>query len=186
MEAKHKMGISKEKAQEELDVFLNNIKTVILSTVNLEGEPFASYSPYVQDEEGNFYVFVSTAVQHSHNMFNTKKAHLLFIEDENITQHIYARRRLYFKATTEKFEAQDTRFEKIATLFEQRHGEQASLVRKMPDSRFYKLIPSDGNLVLGFGAAYKLDKSNKKIDKQQTMKGKAHGSTHEEGLNKNG
>lgn len=185
MKNEKKAGINKEKAQEELDNFLNNIKTVILSTVDLNGEPFASYSPYVEDEEGNFYVFVSTAVQHSHNMYNTKKAHLLFIEDESITDHIYARRRLYFKANVQKFEAQDERFEKITNLFEKKHGEQAALIRMMPDSRFYKLSPFDGNLVLGFGAAFKIDESNKKIQKLQTMKGKAHGGTHEERLNKN-
>ena len=184
MENKQKIGMSKEKAQEKLDVFLNNIRSVVLSTVDKEGEPFASYSPFVQDEEGSFYVFVSTAVQHSHNMYNTNKAHLLFIEDESATEHIYARRRLYFKAKAEKFEAQDERFEKIATLFEKRHGEEAALVRKMPDSRFYKLTPYDGNLVLGFGAAFKLDKSNKKIEELKTMNGKAHGGTHEEGLKK--
>ncbi|WP_321470311.1 pyridoxamine 5'-phosphate oxidase family protein [Halarcobacter sp.] len=176
--------VTKEKAQKELDLFLNNINTVVLSTVDSKGEPFASYSPYVEDEEGNFYVFVSTAVQHSHNMYNTKKAHLLFVEDESITSHIYARRRLYFKAKAEKFEENDERFEKIAQLFEKKFEEQASLIRHMSDSRFYKLIPSDGNLVLGFGAAFKLDKTNKKIEKLQTMKGKAHSGTHEEGLRK--
>lgn len=178
------LNIKQEKAQKELDVFLNNIKTVILSTVSSDGEPFASYSPYVQDEEGNFYVFISTSVQHSHNMYNTGKAHLLFIEDESATKHIYARRRLYFKAKAEKFEPNDERTEKIAQLFEKRHGKQASLVRDMPASRFYKLTPSDGNLVLGFGAAFKLDSSNKKIKELNTMNGIAHGETHELGLKK--
>lgn len=177
--------IKKEEAQKVLDCFLDNINTVVLSTVDSEGEPFASYSPYAQDEDGNFYVFVSTAVQHSHNMYNTGKAHLLFIEDENKTQHIYARRRLYFKAKAEKFEENDERFEKIATLFEQKHGEQASLVRKMPDSRFYKLTPFDGNLVLGFGAAFKIEEDNKTVKKLNTMGGKAHGGSHEENLKKN-
>lgn len=177
--------MKKEEAQRELDCFLDNIKTVVLSTVSSEGEPFASYSPYVQDEESNFYVFISTAVQHSHNMYNTKKAHLLFIEDESVTNHIYARRRMYFKAKAEKFEENDDRFEKIAQLFEQKHGSDASLIRQMPDSRFYKLSPYDGNIVLGFGAAFKIDESNKKISKLNTMGGKAHGGTHEEGLNKN-
>lgn len=176
--------MKKEEAQKELDCFLDNISTVVLSTTDKEGEPFASYSPFVEDEEGNFYVFVSTAVQHSHNMYNTQKAHLLFIEDESKTEHIYARRRLYFKAKAEKFEENDERFEKIAQLFEKRHGKQAALVRKMPDSRFYKLTPSEGNLVLGFGAAFKLDETNKKIEKLQTMKGKAHGGKHEENLKK--
>ncbi|QKF74394.1 heme utilization protein HutZ [Aliarcobacter faecis] len=176
--------IKKDKAQEELNVFLNNIKTVILSTVSSDGEPFASYSPFVQDENGNFYVFISTSVQHSHNMYNTGKAHLLFIEDESDTKHIYARRRLYFKAKAEKFDENDERTEKIAQLFEKRFDKQASLVRDMPASRFYKLTPSEGNFVIGFGAAYKLDETNKNIKELNTMNGKAHGETHELGLKK--
>jgi len=176
--------VSLTKAQEKLDVFLDSIKTVVLSTVSSNAEPFASYSPYVQDEDGNFYVFISTSVQHSHNMYNTRKAHLLFIEDESNTKHIYARRRLYFKAIAYKFEPDDERTEKIAQLFEKRFGKQASLVRDMPSSRFYELKPYDGNFVIGFGAAYKLDETNKKIKELNTMNGKAHGETHELGLKK--
>lgn len=176
--------MKKEEAQKELDCFLDNIRSVVLSTVDSSGEPFASYSPFAQDEEGNFYVFVSTAVQHSHNMYNTGKAHLLFIEDENETKHIYARRRLYFKAKAEKFETNDERFEKIANLFEAKHGKEAALIRQMPDSRFYKLTPYDGNLVLGFGAAFKIEEDNKTVKKLNTMGGKSHGGSHEENLKK--
>lgn len=178
--------MSKEEAQEHFDSFLDSKKSVILSTVNSEGEPFASYSPFAQDEEGNFYVFVSTAVAHSHNMYATGKAHIMFLQDESDAKHIYARQRLYFKAKAEKFDAEDERFEKIATLFENKLGEEASLVRKMTDSRFYKLTPYDGNLVLGFGAAFKVDETNTKIEKLNTMGGKAHGGTHEEGLKSHG
>lgn len=96
MEEKPKV-YKQEKVQADLDIFLDDIKTVILSTVSSDGEPFASHSPFVRDEEGNFYVFISTSVQHSHNMYNNGKAHILFLEDESKTKHIYARRRLYFK-----------------------------------------------------------------------------------------
>ena len=171
-----------EQAQEELDKFSENIKSIVLSTVSKDGEPFVSYSPYTQDKEGNFYVFISTAVRHSHNMYATKKAHIMLLQDEQDAKHIYARRRLYFKVDVEKFEADDERFEKVAKLFEAKLGKEASLVRTMSDSRIYKLMPSQGNLVLGFGAAFKIDESNKKILKQNTMNGKAHGATHEEGL----
>ena len=93
MEEKPKV-YKQEKVQADLDIFLDDIKTVILSTVSSDGEPFASHSPFVRDEEGNFYVFISTSVQHSHNMYNNGKAHILFLEDESKTKHIYARRRL--------------------------------------------------------------------------------------------
>ena len=97
-------SISIEDAQKEMVPFLENIQSVLLSTVDIDGEPFVSYSPYVEDEEGNFYVFISTAVNHSHNMNATKKAHIMFLEDESVTDHIYARKRMYFKADAEKFD----------------------------------------------------------------------------------
>lgn len=174
-----------QEAQEELDNYTKNMRSVVLSTVDKDGEPFASYSPFVEDEDRNFYVFVSTAVQHSHNMYATKKAHIMFLQDEQDAGHIYARKRLYFKASAEKFEAEDERFEKIAQLFEEKHGSEGKLVRTMSDSRIYKLTPSEGNIVLGFGAAFKIDETNKKVKKLNTLGGKAHGGTHEEGLEKN-
>ena len=49
--------ISKEEAQIELDTFTNNMQSINISTVSKEGEPFVSYSPFVEDEVGNFYIF---------------------------------------------------------------------------------------------------------------------------------
>ena len=103
--------ITIEEAQTEMVVFLENIQSVLLSTVDANAEPFISYSPYVEDEEGNFYLFISTAVKHSHNINATGKAHIMFLEDESVTEHIYARRRMYFKAEAKAFEEDDERFE---------------------------------------------------------------------------
>ena len=172
--------ISIEDAQKELVPFLQNIQSVLLSTVDADGEPFASYSPFVEDEEGNFYVFISTAVKHSHNMNATKKAHIMFLEDESVTDHIYARRRMYFKVDSEKFEEDDTREEKIHNLFKKRFGDKVSFFSMMKDSRFYKLSPKEGNFVLGFGAAYKIASDRKTLE----LNDKGHSTSHSEGLKK--
>lgn len=172
--------ISKEEALEIAGIFLNDIQTVVLSTVNKESQPFASYSPFVEDEKGNFYVFISTAVPHSYNMHSTGKAHLLFIEDESKAEHIYARKRMYFKAKAEKFEENDERFEAIYELFKKKFGDAVSFFSHMKDSRFYKLTPSEGNIVLGFGAAYKLSADRKTIKQND----QGHSTSHEEGLKK--
>ena len=171
---------TKEDAQKELVPFLNNIQSVLLSTVNKEGEPFVSYSPYVEDAEGNFYVFISTAVNHSHNMSATGKAHIMFLEDESVTDHIYARRRMYFKADASAFEQNDEREEKIHDLFKERFGEKVSFFSMMKDSRFYKLSPKDGNFVLGFGAAYKIASDRKSLE----LNDKGHSKSHAHGLKK--
>ncbi len=170
--------ISKEESLKELENFTKNIQTVMLSTVSKEGEPFASYSPFVEDEEGNFYVFISTAVPHSHNMYATKKAHILFIEDESKASHIYARKRMYFKADVEKLEENDSKNEKIHQLFKDKFKEAVSFFPAMKDFRFYKLMPKEGNLVLGFGSAYKISEDRKSL----YLNDKGHSKSHEEGL----
>ena len=172
--------ISIEEAQLELSSFTENIQSVNLSTVSKEGEPFASYSPFVEDKEGNIYIFISTAVAHSHNMNHNSKAHIMFLEDESVSEHIYARRRMYFKAHASKFEKNDEREKNIHNLFKEKFKDKVSFFSMMKDSRFYKLIPSEGNLVLGFGAAYKISKDRKIL----SLNDKGHSKSHDEGLKK--
>jgi len=172
--------ITIEQATHELATFTDNVSSVILSTVSSECEPFASYSPFVEDDEGNFYVFISTAVMHSHNMNATKKAHILFLEDESKTEHIYVRRRMYFKADTEKFEEDDDRASAIFKLFQDKFQDKVSHFSMMKDSRIYKLMPKDGNLVLGFGSAYKISNDRKSL----LVNDKGHSKSHEAGLKK--
>lgn len=172
--------ISIEDAQKEMVPFLQNIQSVLLSTVDKECEPFVSYSPFVEDEEGNFYVFISTAVKHSHNINATRKAHIMFLEDESATDHIYARRRMYFKADAEPFAEDDEREEKVHDLFKKRFEDKVSFFSMMKDSRFYKLTPKEGNFVLGFGAAFKISDDRKTL----CLNDKGHSTSHSEGLKK--
>lgn len=171
--------ISLEDAQNEMVPFLESIQSMLLSTVDTNAEPFVSYSPYVQDDEGNFYVFISTAVKHSHNINATGKAHIMFLEDESKTDHIYARRRMYFTADAQAVQ-EDEKVEAIHTLFKKRFGEKVSFFSMMKDSKFYQFIPRDGNFVLGFGAAFKIAPDRKTL----TLNDKGHSTSHSEGLKK--
>jgi putative heme iron utilization protein len=170
--------ITIEEATKIMLTFTDDIESVNLATVSTDGEPFASYSPYVEDEKGNYYVFISTAVMHSHNMNATKKAYIMFLQDESKASHIYARQRLSFKAEVEKFKEDDKRANGIFELFDKKFGDRVSFFSMMKDSRIYKLIPKDGKLVLGFGSAYNLSK-NKKI---LGINDKGHSSSHDNGL----
>ncbi len=175
--------MSTEEAQAVVDTFTDNIQTVMLATVSEEGQPFSSYSPYVEDEEGNYYLLLSAIVPHSHNMAVTKKVHIMFIEDESASDNMYKRRRLYFDADVEKLEEND---EKIMQLFFEKFGETARHLAKMADFRLYKLMPKNGNITLGFGAAFRLDE-NRKITEQNTGKekltsGHPHGTVHEKNI----
>lgn len=167
--------ISEEKAKEELKNFLDDKHSLVMATVDENAEPFVSYSPYVEDEEGNYYIYISGFVPHAHNLQATKKASIMFIEDESKCGHIFGRKRLYFKASAKKFEENDPNTEKINKLFTEKFGNKVHFLQKMPDFRIYKLMPKEGDLVLGFGSAYKLSADKKTL----SIKDVEHKEKHE-------
>ncbi|MFN7516202.1 MAG: pyridoxamine 5'-phosphate oxidase family protein, partial [Dolichospermum sp.] len=46
-------------AQAEYEKFPTEFTSIIMSTVNKEGIPDASYAPFVSDEDKNIYIYVS-------------------------------------------------------------------------------------------------------------------------------
>lgn len=141
-------------AGQEYSRFLDDFQSLILATTNKDGTPNASYAPFVQDENRNFYVQVSGLAKHTPNLYHTGKASILFLQDESGAEQIFARRRLTYNCTVELLEDQDPIRETILDRFEERFGQIAAMLRKMPDFRMFRLTPRDGLLVLGFGAAY--------------------------------
>lgn len=149
-----------EEIIQEFKTFENDKMSVILSTVSTDNEPLTNYSPFVT-KDGNYFICISSQLPHYTNMIETKKAHALIIEDEDKASNIYARKRLYFSVTCELEE--DT--ENIFNLFDARYGESLSFLREMKDFKVIKLIPFEKSLVLGFGAAYKMDMNGQLVSK---------------------
>lgn len=79
----------------EFNTFDNAKYSLVLSSTSRDNIPHTNYSPFVK-KDNNYYICVSQNLPHFKNMQETKKAHVLIIEDENKASHIYARKRLYF------------------------------------------------------------------------------------------
>ena len=71
-----------EEAQTVYEKFISGFQSMNLATVDEAGNPNASYAPFAHDENNNLYVFISGLSKHTSNMFHTKKASVLFVEDE--------------------------------------------------------------------------------------------------------
>jgi len=67
---------------------------------------------------------------HFKNLVETKKVHIMIIEDESNAGDIYAR-----------------------------YGDKLSFLREMKDFQIIKFTPKERSLVLGFGAAFKMDEN---------------------------
>ena len=134
--------------------FLNDFKTVVISSVKENGETVASYAPFVKEAD-SFYICISAVAEHYNSIKqNPDKISLLFIEDEKKAKSLFARIRVSFTAKAEFVdgEMKDKYMEKFETTYP---GESAlAFIKGMKDFHIVKLTPIKGRYVKGFGAAY--------------------------------
>jgi putative heme iron utilization protein len=152
--------MTNEEIVQEFKDFDKDKYSLIISSTSSENSPLTNYAPFVKIGE-DYFVSVSQNLPHFVNMAETKRAHILIIEDEATADHIYARKRLYFGASCDVEE--DT--EKIFKLFDERYGDKLSFLRDMKDFKIVKITPEERSLILGFGAAYKMGVDGQLLNK---------------------
>jgi putative heme iron utilization protein len=162
-------------ANEAYQGFTDQFQSMVLATVDTDGMPHASYTPYWMDEDRNLYCFVSGLSKHTGNMTATGKVSVFFVEDESAAKQIFARRRLNYECRAELLERHGEEGERAATAFEQRYGGIASTILSMPDFRPFRLTPESGSFVIGFGAAFHISGDNLGELTHLTGDGKGHG-----------
>lgn len=135
-----------------------NTKSVILATVDAEGNPNSSYAPFVQ--AGNtFYILVSFMARHTKNLSEGRKTSVMFIEDESATKQIYARERLTLEAATSKIERDSEVWNQVVGQLKETHGKVVDIISEMADFILIALQPVKGSYVNGFGSAYFVDEN---------------------------
>lgn len=133
-----------------------NTKSVILATVDAEGNPNSSYAPFVQ-VENIFYILVSFMARHTKNLSEGRKTSVMFIEDESATKQIYARERLTIEATTSQIERDSETWKTVIAKLKENHGKVIDVISEMGDFILIALQPVKGSYVNGFGSAYFVD-----------------------------
>lgn len=146
-----------EQAKREYRNFTDRFQSAVIASVDTAGNPNASYAPFVRDEKGDFYLFLSGLARHTPNLFHQKKASLLFLEDEKEAENIFARKRLTYGCQVSLTERESPGYAAIDRLFEDKFGSFYGMLRTMPDFRMFRLHPLEGLLVLGFGLAYRIE-----------------------------
>jgi len=152
--------LTNEQIIQEFKNFDKDKYSLIVSSTSKHNIPFTNYSPFIK-KDGNYYISVSSNLQHFKNMLETSKAHILIIEDEKDASHIYARKRLYFNCSCQIIKNKDEIFD----LFNKRYGNKLAFLRDMHDFEVIKLIPEEKSLVLGFGVAHQMNTDGKLIQK---------------------
>lgn len=146
-----------EAAAEAYRTFPDCFNSIILGTVSAEGQPNASYAPCIIDAARHVYIYVSGLSTHTQNLIAVPQASILFIEDEQDSQQIFARKRLSYDCAASLVPAEAPEWTQVADQFQQRFGKMVELLRSLPDFRIFELVPQQGRFVVGFGAAFAVD-----------------------------
>lgn len=128
-------------------------KSIILATVDAEGNPNSSYAPFVQ-VDNTFYILVSYMAKHTRNLAEGRKTSVMFIEDESATKQIYARERLTLEASTSQIERDSDTWNTVIAQLKETHGKVVDVISEMKDFILIGLHPVKGSYVNGFGSAY--------------------------------
>ena len=148
---------SEEALQSEIQEFREGFRSVTLATVNGDGVPEASYAPCVTDAAGNHYVFVSGLARHTRDLEETGTASALFIDDEQSTGNIFARKRLSYRCDAILVPRESPEWEEILKKFQEIFGKFVETLQQLPDFRLFRLSPRSGRYVSGFGQAFELE-----------------------------
>lgn len=143
--------------QQNYQQLIKSQKTLILSTITRQGKAESSYAPYVRDEKGRFYIFVSELATHTHNMLNTKSASILFIQPEEQTKNLFARERVVFDCSISEVQKQDKCYYKQMLIMKDKFGETVDLLQSLPDFHLLALTPVNGKYIAGFGKAFSIN-----------------------------
>ena len=157
--------LSNEDIKNKFKTFDEDKKSLIISSVNESSVPLTNYSPFVKIDD-DYFICVSSSLPHFTNMMNQNQIHVLIIQDEENASNIYARQRLYFNATSQLIDNSDEIFD----LFDLKYEDELSFLRQMKDFKVIKISPKEKSLVLGFGAAYKMDINGQLKQKNITHK----------------
>lgn len=130
-------------------------RTLILATADKTGLPEASTTAFIQDESGDYFILVSQLARHTGNLQVRPQASVMLVEDEAASSQLFARRRIQLQCeatlvSTEKAPA-------IIDQFRKEHGKIIELLSSLPDFVLFRLHPTHGQFVMGFGQAYTLD-----------------------------
>jgi len=151
--------------------FFESRSTLILSTFDSHGTLETSVAPFVIDEAGYLYLFVSELALHTQNILEWIKAKevavsnlvslkppglisCLLVADEMETNQLFARERLTMQLDLAEIDRASALFELIMTRFEFKFGEVITLLKSLSDFHLIQLTPITGGYVKGFGQAF--------------------------------
>ena len=144
-----------EKLRQEFQALRQSLKTVQLATIGADGNPEASYAPYVWIES-YYYLYLSELARHTRNLIANPAISLLLIETEEKSNNLFARQRIILQAKVVKIERETDRFQLVMAEFKNQFGDFIDVIEPLQDFYLFQIRPQSGRFIRGFAQAYDL------------------------------
>lgn len=158
-----------EKASALRDLLASQ-QTLLLSTTSINNVADLSYAPFVRDQAGCFYIFVSDLVAHTANLLANPQASVMFIRPESESRNLFARERAVFNCKVREIKPNEPIFLTQLTALQGKFGEVVGLLRSLSDFHLMVLCPESGRYVAGFGQAFMIDIKNGALSRVESTK----------------
>lgn len=152
--------MSTQNPQVQLQQLISHCQTLQLASLTPTGHPAISYAPFIQDSQGNFYIFISQLATHTQDLLAQPKAAIMLIADEQDTRQIFARTRVSYECEAFAIQRHAPEYPALLDAMQARFGEVVGLLRGLGDFVLFKLKPTAGRFVMGFGQAFQLTGHN--------------------------
>jgi len=153
--------LDKEKIKLQYLTFADSLKTLMLSTIDEEGNPFISYAPFVR-KNGKLYVYLSRIAAHYKHLEDRGAVDVMMIEDESKSVNMFARQRARFICTAVNIGNEG--HEELFELLNETFGKGMVGMLRGLDFSLFELTAREGRYVAGFGQAYDIDLSGDRFD----------------------
>lgn len=155
-----KETITSEQLFKEVKFLRQEQKSLLLASCSSNNDPLASYAPFVEDEQGQFYLLLSDIASHSTNLKQHHKDHkklsVLLIEDEINSRNVFARKRLSYECSVSLLSKEQEYWQTIIDSLQKKFGRMIDLLVTLNDFNLYCLTPVKGTYIRGFGQTYEL------------------------------
>jgi putative heme iron utilization protein len=145
---------------QEIRQFKQQQKSLLLASQSANGESLASYAPFIESDDGIFYLLLSDLAQHSVNLKchlkESRDVSILLIEDESLSRNYFARKRLSYSCSVSMLLRTEPAWADIMNLFKAKFDKTVDVLSTLPDFNLYVLNPLKGQYIRGFGQAYEL------------------------------
>lgn len=157
----------------EAQAFFQSFESLLMATVDDDGHPNVSYAPFLSDQQGGFYIYISELARHTQNLMAHPEASIMFIEDEGQAAHLFARKRMTYRCEARELVRGSPDFVEVMNQFERHQGSFMAMMRGLIDFHLFHLHSLDASYVRGFGEAFLLKGPD--LGSIQHLDGAGHG-----------